>query len=113
MKTELPDISVSVKNNIEKLKSIVSNHFGSRFKYFILYGSYARGDFHKDSDIDVLVVLDNIKSEMNEIDTLADLKTDILLNSDIYISTNPTSIQKFENSSLFFYQNIRKEGIII
>jgi len=50
---------------------------------------------------------------MEEIDTLAELKTDILLDSDIYISTNPTSINKFENSNLFFYRNIRKEGVII
>jgi len=53
MKTELPNISVSVKNKIEKLKSIVSKHFGNRFKYFILYGSYARGDYNKSSDIDI------------------------------------------------------------
>ncbi len=113
MKTELPNISVSVKNKIEKLKSIVSKHFGSRFKYFILYGSYARGDYNKSSDIDILIVFDNIRSEMEEIDTLAELKTDILLDSDIYISTNPTSVNKFKNSNLFFYRNIRKEGVII
>ncbi len=113
MKTELPNISVSVKNKIEKLKSIVSKHFGNRFKYFILYGSYARGDYNKSSDIDILIVLDNIRSEMEEIDTLAELKTDILLDSDIYISTNPTSVNKFKNSNLFFYRNIRKEGVII
>jgi len=113
MKTEIPDLSVSVQYKINELKSIVSKHFGKRFKYFILYGSYARGDFHKGSDIDILVVLDNIKSEMEEIDALADLKTDILLDSDIYISTNPTSVNKLENSNLFFYRKIRKEGVIL
>lgn len=74
MKTQLPEISISVLDRINKLKSIVSLHFGSRLKYFILYGSYARGDFRKGSDIDLLIVLDDIQSEMKEIDTLADLK---------------------------------------
>jgi len=113
MKTKLPKISNSILDSLYKLKIIISEHFGSRLKYFILYGSYARGDYNKRSDIDLLVVLDDIKSEMEEIDILADLKTDILLNSSIYISTNPTSLKKFENSNFGFYQNIRKEGVII
>lgn len=113
MKTELPKISKSILDRLNRLKFIVSEHFGSRLKYFILYGSYARGDYNKNSDIDLLVVLDDIQSEMEEIDILADLKTDILLNSDIYISTNPTSLKKLKNSNLVFYRNIRNEGVII
>jgi hypothetical protein len=54
-----------------------------------------------------------IRSEMQEIDKLAELKTDILLDSDVYISTNPVSIDKINNSDFTFYKNIQKEGIII
>jgi len=42
------------------------------------------------------LVLDEIQSEVNEIDTLAGLKTDLLLESDWYLSTNPVNAKKFE-----------------
>ncbi len=111
MKTQLPEKSQKIKPVISELSRLISQHYGNHLKYLILYGSYARGDFHSESDIDILVVLDEIKSEMQEISTLADLKTDLLLQYDWYLSTNPVSIQKFENSDFTFYKNVRKEGI--
>ncbi len=113
MKTEIPIKSQIIKPKLINLKSIVSQYFGSRLKHFILYGSYARGNFNESSDIDILVVLDEVESEMKEIGVLADLKTDILLDSDIYISTNPVSLNKFNNSNFTYYQNIRREGVIV
>ena len=38
-------------------------HFGARLKAVRLYGSAARGDWSSESDIDVLVLLDLVKSE--------------------------------------------------
>ena len=38
-------------------------HFGTRLKAVRLYGSAARGDWSSESDIDVLVLLDLVKSE--------------------------------------------------
>ncbi len=32
--------------------------YGDRLESIVLFGSYARGDFHEDSDVDYLVVLD-------------------------------------------------------
>ena len=32
--------------------------YGSRLKAVILYGSYARGDFRPDSDIDIMILVD-------------------------------------------------------
>ena len=42
-----------VKQYVELLSKI----YGEHLKTVILYGSYARGDFRKDSDIDVAVVV--------------------------------------------------------
>jgi predicted nucleotidyltransferase len=113
MKTQLPERSKKIASTLEKLKKEFTEYYKHRLIYMILYGSYARGDFRKYSDIDILVVLNEIRSEMQEIDKLAELKTDILLDSDVYISTNPVSIDKINNSDFTFYKNIQKEGIII
>ena len=49
----------------EKIREVVSKFaeeakyiYGSKLRSMILYGSCARGDFEKDSDIDILVLLD-------------------------------------------------------
>ena len=32
--------------------------YGSHLRQIILYGSYARGDYNSDSDVDVMILLD-------------------------------------------------------
>ncbi|MCY7349633.1 MAG: nucleotidyltransferase domain-containing protein [Cytophagaceae bacterium] len=33
----------------------MQQHYGKRLARVVLYGSYARGDFHAESDVDLLV----------------------------------------------------------
>ena len=113
MKNKLPQKSLNIKSILNQLKVLIRNHYGSKFKYLILYGSYARGTYNPESDIDIMVVIKDIHSPYKEIDTLTDLKTDLMLENDIFISTNPTSIEQFENSKQLFYRNVRKEGVLI
>lgn len=40
-----------------ELKQALVQMYGERLEGIYLYGSYARGDFTQDSDVDVLVVL--------------------------------------------------------
>ena len=39
---------------VEEIKRI----YGSHVKQIILYGSYARGDFRPDSDVDIMILVD-------------------------------------------------------
>jgi predicted nucleotidyltransferase len=41
---------------IRKYCEILLQHFGERLMGVLLYGSIARGDWNRDSDIDILVV---------------------------------------------------------
>ncbi len=114
MKTQLPEKSESIKEYLDTFKKLVTQHYGERLQYLVLYGSYARGDFREESDIDVLVVLDNmIKTEMQEISDLTDLKTDLILEHELFLSTIPVNMQKFETSNYPFYKNVRRDGIIL
>ncbi len=111
MKTNLPEKSIEISPTLQQIKEAITEHYRDKLAYLVLYGSYARGDFNAKSDIDLLVVLNDMQSEMKEIETLAEIKTDILLDSEIYISTNPVSAETIEKSDFLFYKNIRNEGI--
>ena len=78
-----------------------------------MYGSYARGTFNTESDIDIMVVINDMQSPYKEIDELTELKTDLMLENDIFISTNPTSSEQFENDNQLFYRNVKKEGVLL
>jgi uncharacterized protein len=88
--------------------------YGERLAQVILYGSYARGDFHEESDMDFLVVL---KDE--EIETGKELRFmgasifKVSYQYGIVISKHPTTLKRLKNSQFLFYKNIRREGIEI
>ena len=43
---------------IQEYVKEIRNIYGVHLKQIILYGSYARGDFRKDSDIDLMLLVD-------------------------------------------------------
>ena len=97
---------------IADFKKVVSDFYGNRLAKIILYGSYARGDFHEESDIDFLVVLkgENIK-KYQEILKLSEVVHPLILKHDVEISYQPYSLSKFmdEKSPLLFW--VKKEGV--
>lgn len=51
----------------------------------ILFGSYARGDFHKDSDLDLLVILRDVESRFDEMVRLRHALSDIPMAIDLVV----------------------------
>ena len=47
-----------MRNLIEEYVNAIRNIYGVHLKQVILYGSYARGDFGKDSDVDIMLLVD-------------------------------------------------------
>ena len=45
---------IDADNRIAEIKKI----YGTHLRKVILYGSYARGDFKSDSDVDIMILLD-------------------------------------------------------
>ena len=46
-----------IKKILTEVKKYLIESFGDKIRRVILYGSYARGDYNRDSDIDVLIVV--------------------------------------------------------
>lgn len=53
--------NTEVINILKKYKTLLAQHM--IFDKLILYGSYATGNAHKDSDVDVAVVVDSISGD--------------------------------------------------
>lgn len=90
--------------------------FGSDLCKVILYGSYARGDFDDESDIDVMALVDMDKAELakyrRQVSSFADemdLKYDVLLS----VKLQDTATFEKYSTVLPYYRNVLKEGVIL
>jgi len=100
-------------NVIEKIKTTVQGIEPTA--KIILYGSYARGDFRDDSDIDILVLIDSDKPTPQAIKNIHYLLYDIEFEEGIVISPLVLSKNEWESKHRItpFYENILKEGKFI
>ncbi len=102
---------VSVLQILKKFKREVIRILGDKVVDVILFGSYARGDFNPESDVDVLIVVKSKPSieEENEISKLC-LKFLIKYNVSISAITYPNDYFDLGSS---FIKEIRKESVRI
>ena len=59
-------MSYSMKELLDKYIAKIKKIYGTHLQEVILYGSYARGDFKEDSDIDIMILLDITDMEMKQ-----------------------------------------------
>ena len=108
----------SISNILNEFTNKVKILLGDRVKKIILYGSYARGDYTKNSDIDVMILTDLNFQEIEEYrDKISDIAYDIeeKNNFNIVISPLIKNIDKYNKriNVIPFYMNVQKEGVII
>ena len=90
--------------------------FGEKLESVILYGSYARGDYDEESDVDVMAKLYLTKEEIRAYrPQVSALASEIGLKYDILLSIKLQEKEKFDRyfHVLPFYQNVAKDGIRI
>lgn len=75
-------------NKLKKYKKLLSNHM--KFKEMILFGSYAKGTAHKDSDLDVAIVVDELKGDFFPPDHYCGSSEDKLMTGLSRLSLNRT-----------------------
>lgn len=106
----------AMKNLMEQYVSEIKKIYGSHLQKVILYGSYARGDFKTDSDIDIMILLDISDVDLKAYSQrLSYMTYDFNLDNDLDIKPIAKSETHFEKwmASYPFYANIHKEGVVL
>ena len=102
-----------IKKALKELQQSLEQIYGEQLRGIYLYGSYARGDFHPDSDVDVLIVLDGEVKPTQEIDRINHQVANICLDHNILIATFPVSEKWFKERKSPFFENVRQEGVLL
>jgi predicted nucleotidyltransferase len=101
-----------IKLLINKIKAHLIKIYGEGIKKVILYGSYVRGEATGDSDVDILVLIDQSLNPFEVRESLSDLLFDILLEEGELISVIAVPEHFFENYNSPFMLNVKKEGLV-
>lgn len=103
-----------MQNLLSEYVTAVKRIYGQHLKQVILYGSYARGDYTKDSDVDIMLLVDLKETELDRFsDELSELGFDYNVEHDIWMMP----IVKNKKNFLYwsdvypFYKNVKTEGI--
>lgn len=109
----MPDIvNRSLNQFLQQMKKI----FGLYLSKVIVYGSYARGDYRENSDVDVMVLVKLPEEEIKKLaNTVYDTAFEIEMDTGIDISPIIKNETQYEYwlDVLPFYKNIREEGVLV
>lgn len=106
----------SMKSVIEQYIAEIKKIYGTHLRKIILYGSYARGDFKADSDIDIMILLDMSDMDLKVYSQqLSYMTFDFNLDNDLDIKPIAKSEDHFRKwiVNYPFYANINKEGVVL
>lgn len=99
---------------ILKFVELTKQEYKDRLEKVILFGSYARETQNENSDVDLLVVLNDANVKFGiESRTLSSIVTQVAVENNVWVSPKPTSLFKYLHSSLPLFRDIKKEGVVV
>lgn len=102
-----------IKPILNEVKRRLKKIYGKRLKKIILYGSYARGDADDGSDIDLIILLENMGEPVTEMEKFSESIWKLDLKYDTVISVIPFDVNVFKKRRLPVILNAKREGITI
>lgn len=103
------DILIDFSEEVRKI-------LGKSLRKIILYGSYARGDYTENSDIDLMILTTLTDKEIERIEEkIYDLAFDFLMDYGVDISVVIKNEARFNYwlGALPFYNNVQREGVVL
>jgi len=104
----------TLKIMLEDVLNYAKRELGNLLNSVILYGSYARGDYDAESDVDVMIIADISSDEVKKLTKkFSDFSLDIDLKYDIVLSLIIQDKDTFERykDTYPLFKNIEREGV--
>ncbi len=106
----------NLKKILQEIAELLHNVYGERLRAVILYGSVARGTQTKDSDVDIMVLIEGTDEELRRYEEkLGDVSTDLALKYLRVFSIIDVKYQEYMEWRTIspFYKNVDKEGVVV
>lgn len=104
----------------ERLRTILAEYrarleliYGPRLHDLVLFGSQARGDAERDSDIDVMILLSGPLDDWLETQRTSAATSEVSIKFGTDISRTFATPEDYANRSTRFYTHVRREGIFV
>ena len=113
---KMKKIPQSIEIPIYKFAQTIQLLLESDLYAIILYGSYARGDYNNNSDVDIMILVDLPETEIKKIENdVYDVAFEMEINTGINISPVIKNRAQCEYwvETLPYYRNVRDEGVTI
>lgn len=101
----------TIEGLLIELKSGLKVIYGRRLRGVYLFGSYARGEADRESDLDILVVLGDFERYAREVDRTSELASDLSLKHSVSVSLVFMREQEWLRGDTPFLSNVRDEAI--
>src|SRR5690242_13528991 len=93
-----------------RFRTAVADVYGERIERMVLFGSRARGAARPDSDYDIAVFINDAGTFTEDSARLADISTDILLETGAVISATPFLAGTYRERTGLMHE-LRKDGL--
>jgi len=102
---------LNVHSVLGELKAGLRRVYGNRLRGIYLFGSYARGEADRESDLDILVVLDAFDRYAHEVNRTGVLAADLSLKYGVTVSLVFLREHEWLKGDTPFLSNVRDEAI--
>lgn len=96
---------------LSQLCEYLESIYKDNLKQVILFGSEAKGNATSESDIDILIVLEQPFNYYQEVSKIGDFISNLCLEYGRLVSCCFTTEEEFKKENNAFYRNIKRDGI--
>jgi predicted nucleotidyltransferase len=97
---------------LEHIRTALYALYGDRIERLVLFGSRARSEAYPDSDYDIAVFLKDLTDRWGEFRRLADLRSDILVETGAFLEARPFRAGSYRERTPLMHE-IRRDGVDI
>lgn len=101
----------SIRSLLTELKTELIRVYGPLLRGVYLFGSYARGQQHAESDVDVLIVLDDFTSYGDQIDRTSEIASRLSLRHGVSLSRVFAREREWRDGKTAFLTGVREEAV--